>query len=79
VAAHIGQGRRDYPQLLDEAKQTIAKAGFVPEYLEIRHALTLRPASAEDRDLVILVAANLGTTRLIDNLHLDLDHEPQNG
>jgi len=36
-------------------------------------ARNLRPATAEDRDLVILVAAYLGTTRLIDNLHLDLD------
>ena len=44
-----------------------------PDYLEIRHALTLRPATAQDRDLVILVAAFLGTTRLIDNLHLNLD------
>jgi pantoate--beta-alanine ligase len=33
----------------------------------------LRPATAQDRDLVILVAAFLGTTRLIDNLHLNLD------
>ena len=46
--------------------------GLRPDYLEIRHALTLRPATAEDRDLVILVAAFLGTTRLIDNLHLNL-------
>jgi pantoate--beta-alanine ligase len=33
----------------------------------------LRQATAQDRDLVILVAAFLGTTRLIDNLHLNLD------
>ncbi|MBD8595674.1 MULTISPECIES: pantoate--beta-alanine ligase [unclassified Pseudomonas] len=77
VAAQISQGRRDYPLLLDHAKQVIAQAGFAPEYLEIRHAVTLRPATAEDRDLVILLAANLGTTRLIDNLHLDLDHDTQ--
>lgn len=79
VAAQISQGRRDYPLLLDQARQVIAQAGFVPEYLEVRHAVTLRPAKADDRDLVILVAANLGTTRLIDNLHLDLDHDPQHG
>jgi pantoate--beta-alanine ligase len=35
--------------------------------------MSLRPATPEDRDLVILVAAFLGTTRLIDNLHLNLD------
>ncbi|WP_296247953.1 pantoate--beta-alanine ligase [Pseudomonas sp. UBA4194] len=73
VASGIREGRRDYPALLDEAQQAIAEHGFKPEYCEIRHAISLRPASAEDRDLVILVAAYLGNTRLIDNLHLDLD------
>ena len=36
-------------------------------------AINLRPVANEDRDLVILVAAYLGNTRLIDNLHLNLD------
>ena len=51
----------------------IEAAGFRPDYLEVRHALTLQPAQADDRDLVILVAAYLGTTRLIDNVHLNID------
>ena len=34
---------------------------------------TTRPASAEDRQLVILVAAFIGSTRLIDNLALELE------
>ena len=72
VAEGIRQGRRDYPALLAQARQTIIDAGFTPDYFEVRHAINLRPASAEDRDLVILVAAYLGSTRLIDNLHLDL-------
>ncbi|AZE51192.1 Pantoate--beta-alanine ligase [Pseudomonas chlororaphis] len=73
IAQTISQGERDYPKLLDEQKRVLEAAGFRPDYLEIRHARTLRPATAQDRDLVILAAAYLGATRLIDNLHLDLD------
>ena len=72
IAESIKQGERDFPLIATQAQQLEA-AGLRPDYLEIRHALTLRPATAEDRDLVILVAAFLGTTRLIDNLHLNLD------
>ncbi|WP_330207111.1 pantoate--beta-alanine ligase [Pseudomonas sp. AM14(2022)] len=73
IAESIKQGERDYPALIAAQVQQLEAAGLRPDYLEIRHALTLRPATAEDRDLVILVAAFLGTTRLIDNLHLNLD------
>ena len=73
IAEAIKQGQRDYPALIAEQLQQLEAAGLRPDYLEIRHAKTLRPAVNEDRDLVILVAAFLGTTRLIDNLHLDLD------
>ena len=73
IAEAIEQGERDYPKLLSAHNQLLEAAGFRPDYLEIRHALTLRPATPDDRDLVILVAAFLGTTRLIDNLHLNLD------
>jgi pantoate--beta-alanine ligase len=73
IAEAIEQGERDYPKLLSAHNQLLETAGFRPDYLEIRHALSLRPATPDDRDLVILVAAFLGTTRLIDNLHLNLD------
>ncbi|SDB58533.1 pantoate--beta-alanine ligase [Pseudomonas sp. NFACC23-1] len=73
IAEAIKQGRRDFPALIDEQLKQLEAAGLRPDYLEIRHAKTLRPALSEDRDLVILIAAFLGTTRLIDNLHLDLD------
>ncbi|WP_448649508.1 pantoate--beta-alanine ligase [Pseudomonas corrugata] len=73
IAEAIRQGRRDFPTLIAEQLKQLEAAGMRPDYLEIREARTLRPATPEDRDLVILVAAFLGTTRLIDNLHLDLD------
>ncbi|MDD1977747.1 MULTISPECIES: pantoate--beta-alanine ligase [Pseudomonas] len=73
MAHAIEQGQRDYPALIAQGQAQLATAGFLPDYLEIRQALSLRPAAAEDRDLVILAAAVLGNTRLIDNLHLNLD------
>ena len=73
IAEAIEQGERNYPKLLSMHNQKLEAAGFRPDYLEIRQALSLRPATADDRDLVILAAAYLGATRLIDNLHLNLD------
>ena len=69
----IKAGERSYSALVSQHVARIEAAGFRPDYLEIRHALTLQPAQADDRDLVILVAAYLGTTRLIDNVHLNFD------
>ncbi len=73
LAEGIRQGRRDFPALIAEGQQALTAAGLKPDYLEVRQALNLRPATDADRDLVILVAAYLGPTRLIDNLHLNLD------
>jgi pantoate--beta-alanine ligase len=73
IGEAIKQGQRDFPALIGEQLKQLESAGLRPDYLEIRDARTLRPAVSEDRDLVILVAAFLGTTRLIDNLHLELD------
>ena len=76
MAEAIKQGSRDFQALIAQGQAQLQKAGFRPDYLEVRHAISLRPATAEDRDLVILVAAFLGATRLIDNLHLNLDDKP---
>lgn len=77
VITRIGEairgGNKDFAQLINDGKQTLQAQGFRPDYLEIREAAHLRHASAQDTDLVILAAAYLGTTRLIDNLHLNKD------
>lgn len=47
----------------------ITEAGFALDYFELRHAETLAPiTSVKDGPMRILVAAKLGTTRLIDNI-----------
>lgn len=73
IATAIRAGERNFAQLVANARQQQLAAGFRPDYLEIRESNSLRPATAEDRQLVILVAAFIGNTRLIDNLLLDLD------
>ncbi|MDR8014709.1 pantoate--beta-alanine ligase [Ectopseudomonas guguanensis] len=72
IAEELRRGARDYARLIDGAQEQQRAAGFVPDYLEIRNAVTLRPAQVDDRHLVILTAAQLGGTRLIDNLVVEL-------
>jgi pantoate--beta-alanine ligase len=49
--------------------ELITAAGFALDYFEVRHAETLAPVnSVDDGPLRILVAAKLGSTRLIDNI-----------
>ena len=72
IATAIQAGDRDFAKLHAEQIQHIEAAGLRMDYLEVRQGQHLRPATVEDRDVVILVAAYLGATRLIDNLHLTL-------
>ncbi|HET7843666.1 MAG TPA: pantoate--beta-alanine ligase, partial [Xanthomonadales bacterium] len=54
------------------AQAQLREAGFVPDYVSVRDATDLRaPAAGQRAGLVVLVAARLGTTRLIDNLLID--------
>ncbi|NMZ71270.1 pantothenate synthetase [Pseudomonas peli] len=73
MATAIRAGERDYAKLVAVAQQQHSAAGFSPDYLEVREANSLRPATSDDRRLVILLAAFIGSTRLIDNLAFDLD------
>ncbi|SQG00318.1 pantoate--beta-alanine ligase [Paucimonas lemoignei] len=74
IASAINSGDKDFSALLDAGKGQLQAAGLRPDYLEVREATSLRPATAQDDDLVILAAAFLGKTRLIDNLHLSREH-----
>ena len=61
--------REPVETVLEEGIAELKHAGFAVDYLEARHALTLAPAgSLKDGPIRLLVAAKLGTTRLIDNL-----------
>lgn len=63
-------GERDYALLERNALDSLNAAGFKPDYFTIRRAEDLGMPSREERNLVILAAAFMGTTRLIDNLNV---------
>ena len=50
------------------AREVLEAAGFVVDYLTVRRQADLAPPEADDSALIALVAAKLGSTRLIDNL-----------
>lgn len=71
IETQLVAGKRDFAALTTDAKRQLSKSGFVVDYLEIRQP-DLSAAKANSTEFVILVAAKLGVTRLIDNLHVKL-------
>ena len=59
--------------LIRQAKESLAEAGFTTDYFAICRQIDLEPATEADTELVILAAAYLGKARLIDNLHFHLE------
>ena len=67
------QGRRaNFSSLEQAAALNLQRQGWQVDYVAIRAASNLQAASADDTDVVVLAAAKLGTTRLIDNLSLKI-------
>lgn len=54
--------------VVEQAQHELSQAGFKHDYLDVRNAKTFAIANSTDKELVILVAAYMGTTRLIDNI-----------
>lgn len=72
MVQRIRSGARDYLQLEEEGMAVYRAAGANPDYLSVRTADTLEIPSTTYpiRDLVVLTAARLGRTRLIDNVQI---------
>ena len=72
IAEEIAAGRTDYANLEFSGRAELARHGWKVDYIAIRHGLALRIPHPEGFDhpnlLIVLGAATLGTTRLIDNL-----------
>jgi pantoate--beta-alanine ligase len=65
----LRSGASDHGRLIQEARADLARAGFRPEYVEIRRRADLAlPTGSPSEELVVLGAAWLGRARLIDNL-----------
>ncbi|ALL64441.1 pantoate--beta-alanine ligase [Paraburkholderia caribensis MBA4] len=72
VRERVLSGNRDFAKLEQEAVASLAARGWQPDYIAIRKRSNLvAPAAHElDAPLVVLAAAKLGATRLIDNLEI---------
>lgn len=70
IKSALKAGNINYTQLEKEASENLTKAGFTPDYVVIRDSATLLLPQNHDRQKVILVAAKLGKTRLIDNIRV---------
>jgi pantoate--beta-alanine ligase len=69
MADAIRSGRFDYAALEAEAISALRHAGWQPDYVVARRRIDLQAPQPGDA-LVVLAAAKLGTTRLIDNLEV---------
>jgi len=72
MAQEIESGRRDFSAMVSEAKDALSAGGLKPDYVEIRSSSSLLQPGHEEREYVILAAAFLGKTRLIDNIQISV-------
>jgi pantoate--beta-alanine ligase len=63
-------GKRDVQRIELDAMAELARHGWRPDYVAVRRQADLQPPTIEDRELVVLGAARLGRTRLIDNVEV---------
>jgi pantoate--beta-alanine ligase len=68
IVNSIKSGSKNYSELEQQAKSALNSQGWMTDYISIRSSESLLPALTTDQKLVVLGAANLGNTRLIDNL-----------
>ena len=67
VKEGVEQGKSDPAALADAARADLEAAGWAVDYVAVRRRVDLEPPGMADRELVVLGAARIGKTRLIDN------------
>ncbi len=74
IPAGLDYGERDLGAIEQRAMDGLRSRGWVPDYVALRRRSDLQPPTAGQIDakepLVVLAAAKLGKTRLIDNLEI---------
>ena len=68
----ITKGERNFQRIELEAMALLAQNGWAPQYVSVRRRADLQAPTPEERELVVLAAAYLGKTRLIDNVEVTL-------
>jgi pantoate--beta-alanine ligase len=72
VCEELKSGARDFQRMDRQAMTELSRHGWQPDYVAVRRQADLHPPTELDHDLVVLAAARLGRTRLIDNVELSL-------
>jgi len=72
IAAAVRAGNRDFPGLETIFMQKFDKNQWKVDYVAVRKQSDLQLPGESDRELVVLTAARLGTTRLIDNVEVSI-------
>ena len=72
IKREIENGNRNFHALQQSAAENLRSHGWKVDYIAVRQRDTLVPARKEDENMVVLGAAWLGKTRLIDNLEVSL-------
>jgi pantoate--beta-alanine ligase len=70
LANAVRAGAPNFAGLEADAVRELQAGGWLPDYVALRKKLDLQLPSAHDSGLVVLAAARLGSTRLIDNLEV---------
>jgi pantoate--beta-alanine ligase len=70
----VVSGLRNYHELEAEGRADLETRGWAVDYFSLLRQEDLMPPVRGDNKLVVLGAARLGTTRLIDNLEICLEH-----
>jgi pantoate--beta-alanine ligase len=70
--AALEAGARDFQRIDQQAMAELSRQGWQPDYVAVRRQADLRQPTERDRDLVVVAAARLGRTRLIDSVEVTL-------
>lgn len=70
VVAQIRAGDHNFLQLERDAMESLKANNWLPDYVAVRKKIDLQLPAAHESGLVVLAAARLGSTRLIDNLEV---------
>jgi pantoate--beta-alanine ligase len=76
IVSAIQAGERDFDALCFSASRHLKMAGWRVDYVALRDAATLQVPTPDSTRLVVLGAAWLGSTRLIDNIDFALGNLP---
>ena len=73
IKLEIETGNKNFKKLQNDARETLISRGWDVDYIALRECNTLAPAQVNNGALVVLGAAKLGETRLIDNLEISAE------